>query len=74
MVWSDLTWSDLTMERSNRNSCERDYFHFVRLEKMFLPNGGSMEDKKIFFTVSCVMLSSESYGLVEGMTLRYELK
>ena len=52
--------------------CERDYFPFVRLEKMFLPNGGSMEDRKIFFTVSCVMLSSESYGLVEGMTLRYE--
>ena len=29
--------------------CERDYFPFVRLEKMFLPNGGSIEDRKNIF-------------------------
>ena len=29
--------------------CERDYFPFVRLEKMFLPNGESMEDRKNIF-------------------------
>ena len=29
--------------------CERDYFPFVRLENMFLPNGGSMEDRKNIF-------------------------
>ena len=29
--------------------CERDYFPFVRLEKMFLPDGGSMEDRKNIF-------------------------
>ena len=30
--------------------CERDYFHFVRLEKVFLPNDeGSMEDRKNIF-------------------------
>ena len=31
------------------DDCERDYFSFVRLEKMFLPNGESMEDRKNIF-------------------------
>ena len=29
--------------------CERDYFPFVRLEKIFLPNGGSIEERKNIF-------------------------
>ena len=29
--------------------CERDYFPFVRLEKIFLPNGGSIKDRKNIF-------------------------
>ena len=29
--------------------CERDYFPFVWLEKMFLHDGGSMEDRKNIF-------------------------
>ena len=53
--------------------CKRNYYPFVRLEKIFFPNGGSIEDRKIFFTVSCIELSNESHGLVGGMTLKYEL-
>ena len=29
--------------------CENDYFLFIRLEKMFLPNGGSTEDRRNIF-------------------------
>ena len=50
-------------------------FLLLDSKKCFCP---MMKDRwktgKIFFSVSCIVLSSESYGLVEGMILRYELK
>ena len=55
--------------------CGRDYFPFVRLEKMCLPNGRSMEDRKnIFHGQLYRAIKQKLWSLVGGMTLRYELK
>ena len=43
-------------------------------KRFFFPMDDQSKTGKIFFTVSCIVLLSEIYGLVEGMTLRYELK
>ena len=46
--------------------CERDYFPFVRLEKMFLPNGGSMEDRRNIFHDQLYRVSAKAMVWSEG--------
>ena len=43
-------------------------------KKVFLPNHWKIYriQEKIFFTVICIMLSSENCGLVGEMTLKYK--
>ena len=49
---------------------ERNYFPFVRLEKMFFPAEGPLEDRGNIFTGDCIVASRESCGPAEKMTPR----